>query len=288
MRIFDPHIHMTSRTTDDYEAMAAAGIRAIVEPAFWLGQPRTSVGSFVDYFSGLLGWERFRASQFGIRHHCAIGLNPKEANDPGLREEVIDLLPRYLAKDGVVAVGEIGFDSMTAEEEEAVEAQLDLAQVHELPVLVHTPHRDKLAGTRRTLEIIERSGVPSEQVLIDHNNELTVGVVAQTGCWMGFTIYPFTKMDEHRMVRILDEYGTERILINSAADWGISDPLKVVKTVNAMFEAGFGAEEIDRVVWQNPVEFFGQSGRLIIDEVEADRQATFEGNSLLRGERPAG
>ena len=114
MRIFDPHIHMTSRTTDDYEAMAAAGIRAIVEPAFWLGQPRTSVDSFVDYFSSLLGWERFRASQFGIRHHCAIGLNPKEANDPGLREEVIDLLPRYLAKDGVVAVGEIGFDSMTA------------------------------------------------------------------------------------------------------------------------------------------------------------------------------
>ncbi len=253
MRIFDPHIHMTSRTTDDYEAMAAAGIRAIVEPAFWLGQPRTSVDSFVDYFSGLLGWERFRASQFGIRHHCAIGLNPKEANDPGLREEVIDLLPRYLAKDGVVAVGEIGFDSMTAEEEEAVEAQLDLAQEHELPVLVHTAHRDKLAGTRRTLEIIERSGVPPERVLIDHNNELTVGVVAQTGCWMGFTIYPFTKMDEHRMVRILDEYGTERILINSAADWGISDPLKVVKTVNAMFEAGFGEEEIDRVVWQNPV-----------------------------------
>jgi uncharacterized protein len=288
MRIFDPHIHMTSRTTDDYEAMAAAGIRAIVEPAFWLGQPRTSVDSFVDYFNGLLGWERFRASQFGIRHHCAIGLNPKEANDPSLREEVLEILPRYLAKDGVVAVGEIGFDSMTTEEEAAIEAQLDLAQEHELPVLVHTPHRDKLAGTRRTLEIVEHSGIPPGRILIDHNNELTVGVVARTGCWMGFTIYPFTKMDEHRMVRILEEYGTERVLINSAADWGISDPLKVVKTVNAMSEAGFGEEEIDRVVWQNPVEFFGQSGRLIIDEVEADRQATFEGNSVLRGERPAG
>src|SRR3712207_3809700 len=159
MRIFDPHIHMTSRTTDDYEAMAAAGVRAIVEPAFWPGQPRTSVGSFVDYFNGLLGWERFRASQFGIRHHCAIGLNPKEANDHHLRKEVIELLPRYLAKDGVVAVGEIGFDSMTAEEEEAIEAQLDLALEHELPVLVHTPHRDKLAGTRRTLEIVAHSGI---------------------------------------------------------------------------------------------------------------------------------
>jgi uncharacterized protein len=275
MRIFDPHIHMTSRTTDDYEAMAAAGVKAIVEPAFWLGQPRTSVGSFVDYFDSLLGWERFRASQFGIRHHCTIGLNPKEANDDRLRKEVIELLPRYLAKDGVVAVGEIGYDSMTAEEEEALEVQLDLAAEHDLPVLVHTPHRNKLAGTRRTLEVVARSGLPPERTLIDHNNELTVGVVADTGCWMGFTIYPYTKMDEHRLVRIVEEYDIERVLVNSAADWGISDPLKVAKTASALSEAGFSDDDIDRLVWRNPVEFFGQSGRLELEEVEADPQATF-------------
>jgi uncharacterized protein len=287
MRIFDPHIHMTSRTTDDYEAMAAAGVKAIVEPAFWLGQPRTSVGSFVDYFDGLLGWERFRASQFGIRHHCTIGLNPKEANDDRLRKEVIELLPRYLAKDGVVAVGEIGYDSMTAEEEEALGVQLDLAAEHDLPVLVHTPHRNKLAGTRRTLEVVARSDLPPERTLIDHNNELTVGVVADTGCWMGFTIYPYTKMDEHRLVRIVEEYDIERVLVNSAADWGISDPLKVAKTASALSEAGFSDDDIDRLVWRNPVEFFGQSGRLELEEVEADPQATFEGNSVMRGERPA-
>jgi hypothetical protein len=102
----------------------------------------------VDYFNSLLGWERFRASQFGIRHHCTIGLNPKEANDVELQREVLDLLPRFLAKDGVVAVGEIGFDSMTKAETDAFSAQLSLAKEHELPVLVHTPHRDKQAGTR--------------------------------------------------------------------------------------------------------------------------------------------
>lgn len=107
MRIFDPHIHMTSRTTDDYRRMHAAGVRAVVEPSFWLGQPRTSVGSFTDYFDALLGWEPFRASQYGIAHHATIGLNPKEANDARCRE-VLDVLPRYLAKDRVVAVGEPG------------------------------------------------------------------------------------------------------------------------------------------------------------------------------------
>jgi predicted metal-dependent TIM-barrel fold hydrolase len=286
MRIFEPHAHMTSRTTDDYEAMAASGVKVLVEPAFWLGQPRTSAGSFVDYFNSLLGWERFRASQFGIRHHCTIGLNPKEANDDTLRREVLALLPRFLAKDGVVAVGEIGYDAMTPAEDEALRAQFELAVEFELPALVHTPHRDKAAGTKKTLELVEQTGLDPQTVLIDHNNELTVKDVHASGCWAGFSIYPNTKMDEYRMVRILEDIGTDRILINSACDWGVSDPLKVRKTVDAMQEAGFDDDDIDKVVWRNPLEFFAQSGRLILDDLgERDLAATFEGNTLLRGER---
>jgi uncharacterized protein len=286
MRIFEPHAHMTSRTTDDYEAMAESGVKVLVEPAFWLGQPRSSVGSFIDYFNSLLGWERFRAAQFGIRHHCTIGLNPKEANDDTLRREVLALLPRYLAKDGVVAVGEIGYDAMTPAEDEALRAQFDLAREFELPALVHTPHRDKAAGTHKTLQLVEETGVAPETVLIDHNNELTVKEVHASGCWAGFSIYPNTKMDEYRMVRILEDVGTDRILINSACDWGVSDPLKVAKTVAAMREAGFDEDDVDKVVWRNPLEFFAQSGRLILDDLgERDLAATFEGNTLLRGER---
>lgn len=286
MRIFEPHAHMTSRTTDDYEAMAESGVKVLVEPAFWLGQPRSSVGSFIDYFNSLLGWERFRAAQFGIRHHCTIGLNPKEANDDTLRREVLALLPRYLAKDGVVAVGEIGYDAMTPAEDEALRVQFDLAREFELPALVHTPHRDKAAGTHKTLQLVEETGVAPETVLIDHNNELTVKEVHASGCWAGFSIYPNTKMDEYRMVRILEDVGTDRILINSACDWGVSDPLKVAKTVAAMREAGFDEDDVDKVVWRNPLEFFAQSGRLILDDLgERDLAATFEGNTLLRGER---
>lgn len=284
MRIFDPHIHMTSRTTDDYEAMAAAGVRAVLEPAFWLGQPRTSVGSFADYFDSLIGWERFRATQFGIQHHCAIALNPKEANDPRLGE-VLDLVPRYLAKDRVVAVGEVGYDAMTPAEDEAFARQVALAIEHELPVLVHTPHRDKLAGTRRSLDLLREAGLPPERTLIDHLNELTVGVVAESGCWMAFSIYPDTKMDEARMVRILREYGTDHMLVNSAADWGRSDPLKTAKTGAAMRAAGFAEDEVDKVLWRNPVAFFAASGRLELAQPDPGAAATFAGNSLLRGER---
>ncbi len=280
MRIFDPHIHMTSRTTDDYRRMAEHGVRAVVEPAFWLGQPRTNPGSFADYFDSLIGWEPFRASQYGIRHHATIALNPKEANDPRCRG-VLDLMPRYLDKEGVVAVGEIGYDSMTPAEDEAFAAQLALAVEYELPALVHTPHRDKAAGTRRTLDVVKESGIPAGHVLVDHLNEVTVGLVQGTGCWMGFSIYPDTKMSPPRMVEILRRHGPERVLVNSAADWGRSDPLLTVVTAEAMLAAGFSADDVDLVMWRNPVDFYGQSGKL--DLADVTPEATFEGSSILRG-----
>lgn len=281
MRIFDPHIHMTSRTTDDYEAMAAAGVQALVEPAFWLGQPRTNPGSFIDYFDSLIGWEPYRASQFGIRHHATIALNPKEANDPRCRP-VLDLLPRYLDKDGVVAVGEIGYDSMTPEEDEVFAAQLALAIEYDLPALVHTPHRDKARGTERTLAVVAESGIEPGRVLIDHLNEVTVEAVLESGCWLGFSIYPDTKMSPPRMVEILKRYGLDRMLINSAADWGRSDPLLTRATGEAMLAAGFSEDDVDRVLWRNPVEFYGQSGRLDLSDIE-QVAPTYQGSSIQRG-----
>ena len=280
MRIFDPHIHMTSRTTDDYQAMHAAGVRAVVEPAFWLGQPRTSPASFFDYFDSLLGWESFRAAQYGIAHHCTIALNPKEANDPRCTP-VLDALPRYLVKDGVVAVGEIGYDSMTPAEDTALAAQLQLAADHGLPALVHTPHRDKFAGLHRTVDVVRESSLPTERVLLDHLNETTVRHAKDSGCWLGFSVYPDTKMDEDRMVAILKEYGPEKILVNSAADWGKSDPLKTRRVADAMLMAGFGEDDVDQVLWRNPVTFYGLSGRLNLDVTPTD--PTHQGNSVLRG-----
>lgn len=287
MKMFDPHVHMTSRTTDDYAAMAAAGIAAVVEPSFWLGQPRTHVGSFEDYFLSLLGWERFRASQFGIRHFCTIALNPKEANNAEIAKGVIDLMPRYLEKDGVVAVGEIGFDEMSEAEEDCFRQQVELARAFELPLLVHTPHRDKKKGTQFTIDLIRELRFPEERVLIDHNNEETLPLVLETRCWAGHTIYPHTKMDEQRMAALVKKYGPDRLLVNSSADWGVSDALKVPKTVEVMRQNGISERAIEQIVWDNPVAFFGQSGRLDLTRSKIDQSQLFEGNSVLRGQTPS-
>ena len=88
---------------------------------------------------------------------------------------------------------------------------------------------------------------------------------------------------------LVKKYGSDRILVNSAADWGISDPLKVPKTIEVMRQQGIDDGTIQKIVWTNPVEFFAQSGKLDIAGVEArpeiDRKQQFETNSVLRGER---
>lgn len=283
----DPHIHVVSRTTDDYEAMRKAGIVAVIEPAFWLGQPRTEVGSFKDYFSTLVGWERFRASQFGIVHYCTMGLNSKEANNVALAEQVMELLPLYVGKEGVVAIGEIGYDDQTEAEDRFYRLQLELAKEVNLPVLIHTPHRDKKKGTTRSMDVSEEHGLDPKMVIVDHNNEETVKEVLDRGYWAGFTIYPHTKMGSERMAEIVKQYGPERIIVNSAADWGISDPLAVPKTAALMRKMGIPEEDVRLTTYQNALTAFSQSGQM--DEQDwlnprpIDQTRKLGGSTVLRG-----
>jgi predicted metal-dependent TIM-barrel fold hydrolase len=289
MKYIDPHIHMSARTTDDYERMAASGIVAVIEPAFWLGQPRTNSGSYMDYLSALVGWERFRAAQFGIRHYCAIGLNAKEANNEALAEEVIDLLPRYLLKEGVVALGEIGYDDQTPAEDKCYRRQLDMAKELDMVVMVHTPHRDKKTGTIRSMEIALEHAIAPGRVIIDHNNEETVEDVLNRGFWAAFTLYPHTKMGNERMVEIARRYGSERIFMDSSSDWGVSDPLAVPKTAQLMLERGIKPEDVEKIAYRNALAAYGQTGQMAekdwLEPAPIDQRNLFEGNSVLRGQQ---
>lgn len=289
MMFIDPHAHMISRTTDDYEAMAASGVVAVIEPAFWMGQPRTNVGSYLDYLSAIVGFERFRASQFGICHYCTIGLNSKEANNEELAEGVMDLIPRFVLKEGVVAIGEIGYDEQTPLEDKYFRLQLELAKSLDLPVMIHTPHRDKKNGTTRSMDVCVEHGLDPRKVVVDHNNEETVKEVLDRGFWAAFSIYPSTKMGNARMVEILRQYGAASVIVDSACDWGISEPLGVAKTAKLALQSGIAKEAVELACYRNALEAYGQSGQMKesdwLEPRAVDQRALFEGNSILRGGR---
>jgi predicted metal-dependent TIM-barrel fold hydrolase len=286
MPYIDPHAHMISRTTDDYEAMAKAGIVAVIEPAFWIGQARTNVGSYRDYLSHILGFERFRASQFGVHHYCCIGLNSKEANNEALAEEVMAILPEFAVKEGVVAIGEIGFDEQTALEEKYFRLQLELARDLDMPIMIHTPHRDKKRGASRSMDIILEHKLSPNRVVIDHVNEETVREVTERGFWAAFSIYPHSKMTAPRMCDIVRGYGAERLIVDSACDWGISDPLSVPKTAILLAEQGISMEDVRRATYGNALTAYGQSGQMREDDwgkQAVDQTSRYDGNTILRG-----
>lgn len=195
MKIIDPHIHMVSRTTDDYQALALSGIHTITEPAFWAGYDRKTAEGFRDYFNQLTVFEPSRAARFGIRHYCRIALNPKESEDLRLAEEVLAVIPEYLDRPTVLGVGEIGLNKNSRNELSVLERQVALAAERKEMILVHTPHlEDKLKGTRLILDVIRNEPrIDPSRVMIDHAEEHTIGMIKEKGFWVGLTLYPASK-----------------------------------------------------------------------------------------------
>src|SRR5260370_226188 len=152
----DPHIHMISRVTDDYQRMAPCGCGAISEPAFWAGVDRGSAAGFRDYF---------------------------------------------------------------------------------------------------------RRRVQPARVYIGHVEEHTVRLALDAGFWCGMTLYPVTKCTPERAADILEMVGNERILANSAGDWGKSNPLAVPEFIQEMKRRGHAEAIIRKVVYDNPLAFFRQCSR---------------------------
>jgi uncharacterized protein len=278
-RLFDPHIHMYSRTTDDYEAMSIAGIEVIVQPSFWLGGPRRFVGTFEDYWEHMISFETKRAKEFGIEHFVCISVNPKEAIERPLALDAVDAMVKngYLDRERVVAVGELGYNLINDLEEEVFVKQMDIAAEKNMLMTVHLPHNNKLEGMKRIERILlnddgggddyeENKGAGSkyqrEKILVDHNVEETIEKTLELGMWAGLSVYPVTKLSPERAMKIIKKYGTERIMIHSAADWGISDPLSVPLVAREMRKSGeFTINDIEKVTFYNAYEYYKQSDR---------------------------
>jgi len=262
----DPHIHMVSRTTDDYQRMALAGCVAITEPAFWAGYDRSTAQGFADYFRLLTDTEPKRAAQFGIAHHTWLCINPKESEDVGLAREVLGLIPGFLDRPNVLGIGEIGLNKNSRNELLVLEEHIALAKRYGVLILVHTPHlEDKLKGTILIMDAMRNQGVDPGRVLIDHVEEHTVRHVLDRGFWAGMTLYPDTKMTPQRAVDVFEVHGTDRLWINSAGDWGVSDPLAVPKCRVEMRRRGHLQDAIQKVSFDNPLQFLSQSGRFRLE-----------------------
>lgn len=265
MIFIEPHIHMYSRTTDDYTAMYRQGIRACVEPSFWLGANRRYAGTFWDYFQLILDFEARRAERYGIDHYACVSVNPKEAENLALANEVLDGIAPYLDHPRCVAIGEIGFNRITPNEEAVFLRQLEIAKTRRMLVLIHTPHDtpevSKRVGVERTLAILRELNYDFDRIVVDHNTENTMDLTRRLPVWAGLTVYPYSKLNPQRVGDILKRWGIERTLVNSSADWGVSDPCSLPKVAGFLRERGFSDRQIEQLLFENPLTFYRQCER---------------------------
>ena len=254
---------MYSRTTDDYELMSKAGIEVIVQPSFWLGSPRTSVGTFEDYWEHMISFETQRSKEFGIDHYVCISVNPKESTARPLALNALEAMSKYLDRETVVAIGEIGYNLINDLEDELFQMQLDLAIDKKMLTMIHLPHTNKKEGIERTESVLKNKNLldMTNKILIDHNTEETIEKTLELGCWAGLTVYPVTKLSPSRAIDIIEKNGTDKIMINSSADWGVSDPLSVPLVAEEMKKRGFNMSEVEKVTFYNAFEFFRQSAK---------------------------
>ncbi|MFN3192506.1 MAG: TatD family hydrolase [Aureliella sp.] len=263
MYYVDPHIHMVSRTTDDYETLAKMGCVAMSEPAFWAGYDRGSVDGFRDYFRQLTDTEPKRAAQFGIQHFTWLCINAKEAENVSLSREVIAMIPEFLDCPNVLGIGEIGLNKNTKNEATVFLDHMELAIKFEQQILIHTPHlEDKYKGTRMILDMLcDDSRIDRSRVLVDHVEEHTIETVLESGFWAGMTLYPVSKCTPQRAADMIEKYGSERLMANSAGDWGPSKPTAIPDLILELRRRGHSEAAIRKVVYDNPVKFFSQSAK---------------------------
>ncbi len=259
MIMIEPHIHTFSRTTDDFQNMYAANIKAVVEPSFWLGTDRRYAGTFFDYFRLILEFETVRLKRFGIDHFAAIAVNPKESDNRKLVDEVLDGIGEYLDHERCVALGEIGLNEINENEIYAFRKQLLMAEEREMPVVIHLPHFNKLRGIQIIIDTIKETGVEQNRILIDHNTEETMAIARDSGCYTGLTVYPYSKLNPHRVSELIKKFGYDKMIVSGSADWGVSDPLALPKTMEYMQKEGHSKDSLRAIFYQNPMTLYSHS-----------------------------
>jgi predicted metal-dependent TIM-barrel fold hydrolase len=254
MRFFDAHLHADCRSSEELETMSLFGTEAAVTLS--VGAGLSARASVLDYWDRLARSEPRRAARFSLRLGAGRGLHPAAADRDN--REALESLSTYLAQPGVVALGELGLETGSAEEVALLRAQLTLSNQVGLPVVLHTPEENKLAVTRQLLGIVEQAGLGPGVVLVDHVAEESLEAVRASGCWIGLTVHP-RSLTPQRATGLLELYGPERVVLSSDVGRDPADLWSLPRTALECRRLGLG-EVAQPAFYDNACAFYGFGG----------------------------
>ncbi|WP_457613336.1 TatD family hydrolase [Methanocaldococcus sp.] len=252
--MIDTHIHSDTRGLEDLELMAMCldGVITLAHDPYEM----KSLEVWESHVEKLLKSEVDRANKVGLNLFICVGVHPR-AIPPDLDEAILKI-KEYITHNKVVGIGEIGLEKATKEEKNAFIKQLTLAEELNLPVVIHTPRRNKEEITKEILEEILTLNLKNKDIVIEHCNKQTTKMVIDEELYVGLTVQP-GKLTPQEAVEIIKEYKdfSNKILLNSDSSSNASDVLAVPRTVLKMKLSNIDREVIYKVSHKNAVELFG-------------------------------
>ena len=244
-------MHADARSSEDFNDMYLSGIDVAVTCAFY---PYNEFDDAIllNHLRRILNYDVKRAGEYGLELKVALGIHPANADVGG--ELIYENLYRWIENREIVAIGEIGLEDLTENEYRIFKAQLDIAEETKMPVIIHTPRKNKAEVIDEILDILPQHISP-EYAVIDHINPDVVEKVIDTDYTLGLTVQP-QKMDKFDAIKILDEYGFDKFLLNSDISNKPSDPLSVPKTIRELTKQNFNHKDIEKIAFKNAEKFF--------------------------------
>lgn len=261
MQMIDPHVMMESLGVVDLEAMAAAGITALIADAAGGTDIATSSGAALNYYERTLAGETRRAADYFIDVYVILGINMFAI--PPDYEKILEALPGYLHRDKVVGVGEIGLElrSITCpdlgKQEEILKTELRMAREHDKAVLLHLPPMERSKWIEWYFRLIDEARLERDRVVITHADAATTKMITDFGCIAGISVLPMRRITPEDAAKIVADNDINRVLVSSdTRARHRSDPLAVPRIALHMRKQGFTEEDIKKVVYDNPKRVF--------------------------------
>jgi len=261
---FDAHLGATALSARDLADLRFFGIAGALCPASDAVAPATAAAIHAAW-EDLAGRVVRRLRRGGIAAWAALGVHPRRIPWRGL-EALLAELPELLGRPEVVAIGEIGLEEGGAREEQVFARQLAMARELRLPVLVHTPWRDKVRRTRRILALLREADLPPERVLVDHADARTVRMIRSFGHAAGVSLSAGGRGRAgpvEEAARLVAALGPEGLVLDSDAGEGGGDLLALARAADRMAKAGLSEAVVRRVCCGNALAWLGLSARAL-------------------------
>jgi len=265
--IFDHHVHMDTRSCSDYEVMALAGVTKMLVPVSPTLERKFCVQSYCEHFDRLVRFEPMRAAAFGIDMLVALSVSAGDIGDCKAAFAGIDEVEKRLAQDNVVAVGELSLRTFSDIEIEIFRRQLELSTRRNCPVIIEAPI--DFPDVERLVAVLDQAfndglAHPGKVCLVDLNyDKLQLARKLRLGGY-GVAVSPKVdglfclreKCDFREVLKILDAFGLEGLMLNSGLHVGFADPLCLPKTVLRLKVNGLDEQTLCSLASGNAEEFF--------------------------------